>query len=129
MAFRASSTFWKVTKAQPRWPLEYRSRMMEMSARAPYGPKMGMRSDSVIRLGTWPTKSLAVAAVVVLVVVLEEEDWVLAGLDVGDAVADGSAKAAASAAVAKEDLGALPCIATVVVDDSCISGIVVVTMP
>jgi len=39
--------------------LEYRSRMMEMSWRGPYGPNNGMRSDSVTRLGTWPTKSLA----------------------------------------------------------------------
>ena len=74
--------------------------MMEMSASGPYGPKMGMRSDSVIRLGTWPTKSLA----------LVDDDPVSVELSIK--VPD-----LAAAAVAREDdLGA----------DSCISGIILV---
>ena len=74
--------------------------MMEMSASGPYGPKMGMRSDSVIRLGTWPTKSLA----------LVDDDPV--SVELSSKVPD-----LAAAAVAREDdLGA----------DSCISGITLV---
>ena len=76
---------------------------MEMSASGPYGPNMGMRSDSVIRLGTWPTKSLAL---------VDGDDPV--AVELSSEVPD---LAAAFAAVEREEgVGA----------DSCISGITMV---
>ena len=87
--------------------------MMEMSARGPYGPKMGIRSDSVIRLGTWPTKSLALVAVVVVVApVVVDVAWPLL---VADAPTTAGPEELPTAGGANEDIAT----------DSCISGIAV----